>query len=143
MDLPKQVGLANSTLIIISSLFPFTREYRYSYRFGSSIQPSKLKVVVNGRVRLPTIGEKPQEERIVQEIIHHPNYSHGSVYFDAALLILDRPYDVNQTKFINKICLPPPGLTLNNLKCVVAGFGKGKESEKGKFHTHLNLKSVN
>lgn len=90
-----------------------------------------FKVIVNGQIELPTIGNNTAEERNVVEIVHHPEYNPSALYNDVALLILDKPY-VEGKNFLNKICLPPKDIKMDGLRCLVAGWGK-EIKENGEY----------
>lgn len=94
-------------------------------------KPEDFKVVVNGQIELPIIGNNTSEERNVVEIVHHEDYNTASLYNDVALLILDKPYVLGEN-FINKICLPPKDINMEGMRCLVAGWGK-ENIENGEY----------
>lgn len=78
-------------------------------------------MVANGDVKLSL---KADAKRDVYQIVRHPDYQHtGYYYYDAVLLILDKPYTVSTTG-VNTLCLPPDGVNLEDTKCTVAGWGR-------------------
>lgn len=82
-----------------------------------------IKVIVNGKVEIGEIGQKPHEERDIKEIVNHREYSSEMLTNDVALLVLKEPYNITHTPFINTICLRP-NITYENKRCLVAGWGK-------------------
>ncbi|CAH2009293.1 unnamed protein product [Acanthoscelides obtectus] len=100
-----------------------------------SFDHTHFKVILNGKIELPTVGKRIEDERNVQEIVHHPKYYSGGLYNNAALLILDKPYVL--TGAINKVCLPPKNANLENRTCSLAGWGRGSEVDG-----HTVLKKV-
>lgn len=95
-----------------------------------------FKVVVNGEIELPIIGNNATQERNVVEIVHHEDYNPSSLYYDVALLILDEPYVLGQN-YVNKICLPPKDINMEGIRCLVAGWGK-ENMENGEYFCFLN-----
>nr|CAI5858779.1 unnamed protein product [Callosobruchus analis] len=97
------------------------------------------KVILNGKVQLPEVSQEVRDERNIQEIVHHPKYYSGGLYYDAALLILDKPYILAGS--VNKICLPAKGENLENRTCSLAGWGRGSEMD-GKESRYLSKEFV-
>lgn len=97
------------------------------------------KVVVNGQIELPVIGNNTDEERNVVEIVHHAEYNPSSLYNDVALLILDEPY-VEGKNFLNRICFPPKDVNMEGMRCLVAGWGK-EIKETGKYSIFISCSS--
>lgn len=90
--------------------------------------PEDFKVILNGNIELPKLGNDIEHERNLIEIVHHPQYYGGALYNDAALLILDKPMESSKTNSINSICLPPDEV-IDSGRCLVAGWGKGSEED--------------
>lgn len=88
-----------------------------------SAKTDDLKVIVNGQIELGEIGENPEEERDIKEIVRHPQYSLHNYFNDIALLVLEEPYNITDIPYINTLCLRP-NITYENKRCVVAGWGK-------------------
>ncbi|XP_060531758.1 phenoloxidase-activating factor 2-like [Cylas formicarius] len=85
---------------------------------------SDVTVILNSQIELLNVGENPEMQRNVKEIITHPEYNSGALYNDIALMVLDVPYDVNNKSVpINTLCVNR-NTPFENLKCLVAGWGK-------------------
>ncbi|KAJ8919521.1 hypothetical protein NQ315_002142 [Exocentrus adspersus] len=106
-------------------------------------KPSSFKVVVNGKIALTRPGSNPDEERNIAEIVKHPEYNSGSLFNDAALIILDEPFVATKENFINTLCLPPSDVNLEGVRCLVAGWGKDNEGESNQVMRKVQLPFVN
>ncbi|VEN54838.1 unnamed protein product [Callosobruchus maculatus] len=105
-----------------------------------SFDRTHYKVILNGKIQLPEVGNQLEDERNIQEIVHHPKYYSGGLYYDAALLILDKPYVLAGS--VNKICLPPKGENLENRTCSLAGWGRGSEMDGRRVLKKVDLPIV-
>lgn len=86
-------------------------------------------VVVNGKTEVSLSEE--EGKRSVSEIVRHPKYRHtGKLYYDAALLILEQPLVVGEDAEVNTICLPPAGVDMGDMQCLVAGWGRDKSKRR-------------
>ncbi|CAG9862071.1 unnamed protein product [Phyllotreta striolata] len=98
-----------------------------NHYYNDGTSPDKYMVVMNGEVALSrSVGDAAHQRKVV-EIINHPNYDRDALYYDVALLILDRPFSSNSTNSINSICLPPDDADETTGRCLVAGWGRGSE----------------
>ncbi|KAG5671371.1 hypothetical protein PVAND_001572 [Polypedilum vanderplanki] len=77
----------------------------------------------------------PHQERNVNAIITHEEFNSRSLANDIALLILDRPFDLDQ--HIGVICLPPQGYIAQNHDCFASGWGKDVFGKAGKYSVIL------
>ncbi|TDG42751.1 hypothetical protein AWZ03_010829 [Drosophila navojoa] len=68
------------------------------------------------------------QDRLVQEIITHPDFDNMTGFFDLALLILSPPFKLD--KHIGTICLPSPAAIFDSSRCTVTGWGKRGYSDK-------------
>lgn len=86
-------------------------------------------MIVNGEIELSAIGDNEEQERNVEEVVRHQNFSSGALYNDIALLILEEPYTISTTNNINTICLRPE-MPFENKRCYVAGWGNTPNGSK-------------
>nr|CAH7731605.1 unnamed protein product [Callosobruchus chinensis] len=102
----------------IAAIFRRNDEYdHFKYKCAGSLLHPRVILTVSHYFR-----------RNIQEIVHHPKYYSGGLYYDAALLILDKPYILAGS--VNKICLPPKHENLENRTCSLAGWGRGSEMDE-------------
>lgn len=64
----------------------------------------------------------PHQDRLVKEILIHPQFNFASLKNDIALLFLRDP--IIQSPNIATICLPPPNLRVVGSMCTASGWGK-------------------
>jgi kallikrein len=77
----------------------------------------------------------PHQDESVREVLLHPRYRPGVLWNDIALLVLDRPFVLNEN--IGFICLPTRKLKIDAKEgCVASGWGK-KAFAKGRHSAVL------
>ena len=64
----------------------------------------------------------PHQERDVQGVTKHRDFTRKNLHNDIALIFLVKPFDLKP--HINTICLPKTNYQLSNQKCVASGWGK-------------------
>lgn len=79
----------------------------------------------------------PHQERLVTEIVIHPDYHRGALYNDIALLFLSEPFYIANT--VNVICLPTQNESFDGERCVVAGWGRNSTNSDGVYQTKLKM----
>lgn len=62
------------------------------------------------------------EERKVDKVIRHPQFTRSNLRNDLALLVLIDEFELNS--FINTICLPPKNTNFDHQRCFSSGWGK-------------------
>ena len=77
----------------------------------------------------------PHVDVYVKHIIYHPDFNHGNLHNDFALLILEEAAPLSLT--VNTLCLPTGEYDYAGTDCVVTGWGKDKFSRDGKFQNVL------
>ncbi|KAL9930760.1 LOW QUALITY PROTEIN: phenoloxidase-activating factor 2-like [Glossina fuscipes fuscipes] len=77
----------------------------------------------------------PHVDKQVKEKIVHEKYSRGTLYNDAALLILEEPYRWEEN--IRPVCLPEPNTNFDGLRCFATGWGKDTFGREGKYQVIL------
>jgi plasma kallikrein len=91
----------------------------------SETQPASTFKVRFGEWDTQTTKERwPYQERLVNSIISHPQYSSKSLANDVALLVLERPID--PASHINVVCLPPPNFVADSPDCFANGWGRNE-----------------
>lgn len=79
-----------------------------------------------------TENEPLKHEQIeVRKLILHENFVDKKYHNDLALLILERPADLNV--HINPICLPSANEKFDGQRCMVSGWGKEDFNPDGKY----------
>lgn len=73
----------------------------------------------------------PYQELNVKSIIVHPSFQSRNLINDVALLILERPVQLDD--HINVICLPSQGYTSNSRDCFASGWGKSVFGQVGRY----------
>ncbi|KAI4459981.1 serine protease-related [Holotrichia oblita] len=76
----------------------------------------------------------PHQDRLVEDVILHPEYNPDSLKNDVALLYLSEPFKLAGN--IKIICLPRSNWEVERIKCIAAGWGKNA-FKKGKHSTIL------
>lgn len=76
----------------------------------------------------------PHQDRLVEDVILHPEYNPDSLKNDVALLFLNEPF--NLARNIKIVCLPQSDWKIDRMKCIAAGWGKNA-FKKGKHSTIL------
>ncbi|KAI4459990.1 eg:bacr7a4.3 protein-related [Holotrichia oblita] len=76
----------------------------------------------------------PHQDRLVEDVILHPEYNPDSLKNDVALLYLSEPFQLAGN--IKIICLPRSNWEVERIKCIAAGWGKNA-FKKGKHSTIL------
>lgn len=77
----------------------------------------------------------PYQENSVRQIIMHPEYHLANLFNDFALLVLDKPFVLND--HISPICLPPQNFQSTSQKCISNGWGKDTFGKAGKYSVIL------
>lgn len=95
-------------------------------------QPGNLKIRA-GEWDTQTTGERlVHQERIVQEMVIHPDFKSNNLFNDIALLRLDEP--VKLADHINVICLPSQDEFFDAAKsCVANGWGKSSFGVENRY----------
>ncbi|XP_017075103.2 phenoloxidase-activating factor 2-like [Drosophila eugracilis] len=62
------------------------------------------------------------EERVVDKVEQHEHFSYGSSSNNIALLFLQSPFELKA--HIRTICLPSQGKSVDEKRCMIAGWGK-------------------
>lgn len=75
------------------------------------------------------------EDRKVQEVIKHENFTRSNLNNDLSLLILDSAFPM--TPFINTICLPPKRMNFDNQRCLFSGWGKTENRKNSNYQDYL------
>ena len=94
-------------------------------------------VVIAGVLDLRFAGA---EERRIADTKVHPDYESPAVYFDVALIILDKPLEFSSR--ISSICLPSSSdefQSLTGLGVTVQGWGTNEEGETGVTLTQIDV----
>ncbi|KAK9878969.1 hypothetical protein WA026_003788 [Henosepilachna vigintioctopunctata] len=73
----------------------------------------------------------PHQDRLVKQIIIHPQYNSSVLYNDIALLVLESPVEIAEN--INVICLPLQDADYDNSRCLTTGWGKDVFGKEGRF----------
>lgn len=77
----------------------------------------------------------PYQEANVRTISTHPQFNSVTLYYDVAVLILDKA--VNLAGNVRPICLPTQGMTFAaGTRCWASGWGR---NAFGNYQTTLNL----
>ncbi|XP_017067096.2 phenoloxidase-activating factor 2 [Drosophila eugracilis] len=74
------------------------------------------------------LDKYPFEEASVSKMVVHESFNYKNGTNNLALLFLDSQYQL--TYRINTICLPIKKRSLNNTRCIVAGWGKNRFRDK-------------
>lgn len=77
----------------------------------------------------------PYQERNVRQVIAHPEYYSKNLFNDFALLVLDKPFDLDE--HIGTICLPPQDFLSRSQNCISNGWGKDVFGKAGKYSVIL------
>lgn len=77
----------------------------------------------------------PHEDREVTDIVVHEHYNKGSLYNDVALMFLSAPFELAEN--IKTVCLPPPKMNFNGVRCIATGWGKDLFGSVGKYQVIL------
>ncbi|KAB0805007.1 hypothetical protein PPYR_01977 [Photinus pyralis] len=72
----------------------------------------------------------PHQDREIKEIIIHPKYYKGGLFYDFALLILDSPLEI--TDNVDVVCLPDETMVPGKTFCYATGWGREVFSGDGK-----------
>lgn len=78
----------------------------------------------------------PYLERNIAEIIIHPEYFHGNLVNDIALLRLEAPVDFSHPH-IAPACLAEPFENFAGHRCWVTGWGKDSFGHQGEYQSVL------
>merc|ERR1711935_493420 len=101
------------------------------------IKKEKLKVIVAAKDPFSSVNitEQGQEYKI-KEFVTHPNYKTYEVYFDVAIIELDKPLIFSFT--IHPICLPKMANTdidnLKNVPATISGYGSQPGKDTSNIH---------
>ncbi|XP_054259688.1 phenoloxidase-activating factor 2-like isoform X2 [Macrosteles quadrilineatus] len=79
--------------------------------------------------------EYPTQDRDVKQVIIHEQYYAGGLHNDVALIVLDKPLELNPV--VSTLCLPEQGENMDNRNCVVPGWGKDSFGKEGKYQVIL------
>ncbi|XP_076177067.1 phenoloxidase-activating factor 2 isoform X2 [Ptiloglossa arizonensis] len=80
----------------------------------------------------------PHQDRNVQKVIIHNQYSAGPLYNDVAILILAEPVDFAEN--VDIVCLPERDIIFDASRCFASGWGKDIFGKEG--HYQVILKKV-
>lgn len=101
----------------------------------NSRQANTIKVRA-GEWDTQTVKERlPYQERNIRQVIIHPEYNNKNLFNDFALLVLDRPFVLDE--HIGTICLPPQNFLSTSQNCISNGWGKDVFGQTGKFSVIL------
>ncbi|KAH8395670.1 hypothetical protein KR222_006700, partial [Zaprionus bogoriensis] len=76
-----------------------------------------------GEWNTKTVNEPyAHQDRDVKSVHIHPDFQNSGKYFDIAVLVLKSNFELSP--HIGTICLPPAGVSFDNSRCFVAGWGK-------------------
>lgn len=85
---------------------------------------SELRVVAGEWDAAVELEPLAHQERPVDELLLHPNYTQSPAAHNVALLLLPPEQPFELAPHIQGICLPPPQLVYNYSQCYVAGWRK-------------------
>ncbi|CAH2100553.1 unnamed protein product [Euphydryas editha] len=76
----------------------------------------------------------PHQDRMVDEIVIHPQYNPKNLFNDIALLFLSHP--VGYAPNVGVVCLPPQDLRVSEgATCVSTGWGKNRFGKSGRYQS--------
>ncbi|KAM3957636.1 phenoloxidase-activating factor 2-like [Aphomia sociella] len=83
----------------------------------------------------------PHQDRDVETVEIHKDYSQGTLYYDIAVLFLSTPLEL--TPNIGVACLPPAKEHAEaGTRCIATGWGKDKFGKEGSYQTILKKVEV-
>jgi len=100
-----------------------------------SQQAGMLKVRAGEWDTQTTKERLPFQERVISQIVQHPNYNKRALYFDVAVAALETPFIL--ADHIATVCLPPPNYQSFSKDCFAAGWGKDKFGKAGVYSVML------
>jgi secreted trypsin-like serine protease len=94
-------------------------------------QPARL-VVRCGEWDTQAANEpSPHQDRRVEEVIVHPDFSPRNLRNDFALLFTEQEFVLSP--HVDTVCLPEPGQTFDLQTCTATGWGKDKFGAEGSY----------
>ncbi|XP_055387040.1 phenoloxidase-activating factor 2 [Condylostylus longicornis] len=93
--------------------------------------PGSLKVRAGEWDTQTTKERLPYQERVVRNIISHPQYDIRTLGNDIALLVLQTPFTLDD--HIGVVCLPPASSVPSSSNCYASGWGKDIFGKQGKY----------
>lgn len=102
---------------------------------GVAYDPTKIIVRAGEWDLTSEIEYVKSEERKVQKVIRHEEFSRENLQNDIALLILKQEFVLSS--FINTICLPPKNMNFDGMRCFSSGWGKNKFGKQGVYQAFL------
>lgn len=96
---------------------------------NDNIDVSKLKFIFGVDDTTDRFQDVHKQERVAGKVILHPLYKANAIYYNIALIRLDKPI-ISYTNYISPVCLPAKAetdlTTYENLAVTMAGFGVAK-----------------
>lgn len=77
----------------------------------------------------------PHQDRQVRDYVIHPEYYHGGLHNDIALLFLTEPVEIVEN--VNTVCLPNQHDVFDHSRCFASGWGKDLFGKEGKYQVIL------
>ncbi|XP_031637633.1 phenoloxidase-activating factor 2-like isoform X2 [Contarinia nasturtii] len=77
----------------------------------------------------------PHQDRAVRDYVIHPEYHHGTLFNDIALLFLIQPVEIAEN--VNTVCLPNADDIFDNARCFASAWGQDRFGKEGKYSVIL------
>ncbi|XP_031638891.1 phenoloxidase-activating factor 2-like, partial [Contarinia nasturtii] len=77
----------------------------------------------------------PHQDRAVRDYVIHPEYHHGTLFNDIALLFLIQPVEIAEN--VNTVCLPNVDDIFDNARCFASAWGQDRFGKEGKYSVIL------
>ena len=137
-------GTLISNKVVVTGMQPYTLQISKNYNkllpaahciLYDSRKPQLLPREFNVVLGAHNLSAKLEPGKVlvpVSKIRLHPDWNQNTASFDADIAVLELDERVTFSRFIQPICLIPPGSILLNIKhSIVAGFGRNDKDEFG------------
>ncbi|XP_055524166.1 inactive CLIP domain-containing serine protease A28-like isoform X2 [Wyeomyia smithii] len=84
--------------------------------------PQQFRIIAGDWDRRHRRERLPDQQRLVDRIVLHPNYYSGSLFNDIAVLVASAPFNDSLAN-VASVCLPSPRDSFSGSSCILTGWG--------------------